>query len=324
MAQNVADGTLDLAFVALPASAAPAGVELTPLASEPHRPICPADHRLAARSSVTLADLVGEPMAETPPGWGTRIISERAFAAAGVERTPAFEINDISTILDLVRNDLAVALLPGAFVTGDPSLVAVPVRPGALVFEIALARPSARRLGRGGGGARRADRQSFACSAALSPAQLPERGSASTVPVRELRRNSRPLAPLSVAALDDLAVGQRDQRAGGDVEPGLDGAVVAEADADAGVGAEQAALADADDLAAAARERAHDRAAAADVRAVADDHAGRDPALDHRVPERARVVVHEALVHHGRARRRGGRRGGRGRRRPRARRWAST
>ena len=47
-----------------------------------------------------------------------------------------------------------------------------------------------------------------------------------------------------VAALDDLAVGQRDQRAGRDVEPGLDRAVVAEADADPGVGAEQAALAD--------------------------------------------------------------------------------
>ena len=52
-------------------------------------------------------------MAETPPGWGTRIISERAFAAAGLERTPAFEINDISTILDLVRNGLAVTLLAG-------------------------------------------------------------------------------------------------------------------------------------------------------------------------------------------------------------------
>ena len=43
--------------------------------------------------------------------------------------------------------------------------------------------------------------QSFACSAALSPAQLPERGSASTVPVFELRRNSRPFAPLSSRAL---------------------------------------------------------------------------------------------------------------------------
>jgi DNA-binding transcriptional LysR family regulator len=147
MAQHVADGTLDLAFVALPAAAAPAGIELTPLAAETIAVICAADHRFASQPSVTLAELAGEPMAETPPGWGTRIVSERAFAAAGLERTPAFEINDISTILDLVRNDLAVALLPAAFVTGDASLAAVPIRSAMLTFEIALARPSTRRLG---------------------------------------------------------------------------------------------------------------------------------------------------------------------------------
>ncbi len=70
----------------------------------------------------------------------------------------------------------------------------------------APARPAGGAPGRGARGdhRRRRDRprqrldarQSFACSAALSPAQLPERGSASTVPVRELRRKSRPLAPL--------------------------------------------------------------------------------------------------------------------------------
>ena len=37
-------------------------------------------------------------------------------------------------------------------------------------------------------------------------------------------------------------------------------------------------------------------------RAVADDHAGADPALDHRGAEGAGVEVDEALVHHGRAR----------------------
>ena len=68
-----------------------------------------------------------------------------------------------------------------------------------------------------------------------------------------------------------------------------------------GVGAEQAALADRDDLLAAAGEGAHDRGAAADVGAVADHDARRDPALDHRGAERAGVVVHEALVHHRRA-----------------------
>jgi DNA-binding transcriptional LysR family regulator len=107
--------------------------------------ICPTDHRLASRPSVSLSDLAGEPLAETPPGWGTRIVSELAFTAAGLEHTTEFEINDISTILDLVRNKLAVSLLPAAFVAGDPSLVAVPVRPAGATFDIALARPSARR-----------------------------------------------------------------------------------------------------------------------------------------------------------------------------------
>ena len=52
-----------------------------------------------------------------------------------------------------------------------------------------------------------------------------------------------------------------------------------------------------DDLRAAAGERAHDRGAAADVGAVADDDARGDAALDHRRAERAGVEVHEALVH---------------------------
>ena len=68
-----------------------------------------------------------------------------------------------------------------------------------------------------------------------------------------------------------------------------------------GVGAEQAALADGDDLLAAAGEGAHDRGAAADVGAVADDDARRDAALDHGGAEGAGVEVDEALVHHRRA-----------------------
>jgi DNA-binding transcriptional LysR family regulator len=145
MAGQVGEGLLDLAFVAL--RDAPPGVELISLASEPIALVCGREHRLAGRGSVTLAELEGEPMAETPPGWGTRIVSEHAFAAAGIEHRPAFEINDIQTILDLVRNDLAVALLPAPFVADDDSLRAVPLRGSALTFEIGLARPSGRRLG---------------------------------------------------------------------------------------------------------------------------------------------------------------------------------
>src|SRR5690606_10326501 len=88
---------------------------------------------------------------------------------------------------------------------------------------------------------------------------------------------------------------------GGDVQAGLDDAVVTERDAEAGVGPEEGAPADGDDLAAAAGERAHDGRAAADVGPVADHDARGDAALDHRGAERARVEVDEALVHHGRA-----------------------
>src|SRR5437870_323628 len=48
---------------------------------------------------------------------------------------------------------------------------------------------------------------------------------------------------------------------------------VAEADAGARVGAQQAALTNGDDLLTAARERTHDGCAAADVRTGTDDHA---------------------------------------------------
>src|SRR3712207_7453238 len=51
--------------------------------------------------------------------------------------------------------------------------------------------------------------------------------------------------------------------------------------------------ADRDDVLASAAERPHDRGAAADVRAVADDDARRDAALDHRRAERPGVEVAE-------------------------------
>src|SRR5699024_1920876 len=104
-------------------------------------------------------------------------------------------------------------------------------------------------------------------------------------------------APGELSRLDDVAGGQAHLRAGGDVEARLDDAVVTKRDADAGLRADEAALADGDALRAAAGQGPHRRRAAADVGAVADDHALADPALDHRGAEGAGVEVDEALVH---------------------------
>ena len=59
---------------------------------------------------------------------------------------------------------------------------------------------------------------SVACSAALSPDHVPERGSASTVPVLRVAAEQQAVGAAQLAGLDDVAVGQRDERARGDVE----------------------------------------------------------------------------------------------------------
>src|SRR3954452_13501488 len=101
----------------------------------------------------------------------------------------------------------------------------------------------------------------------------------------------QPVPPGELARLDDRAVRQRDPRAPGDVAAGLDDAPGAQRDADAGVGAQQAAAADRDGLLAAPGERPHDRCPTADVAVRSDDDAGTDPALDHGRPERPGVEV---------------------------------
>lgn len=108
---------------------------------------------------------------------------------------------------------------------------------------------------------------------------------------------ARELAGLDRAPFGDVV----DLTRGRHVEAGFDGATIAERDADAAIGAEQAVLTDGDDLLAAARERAHDRGATADVGVLANEDTGRDTPFDHGRAFGAGIEVDEALVHHRRA-----------------------
>jgi DNA-binding transcriptional LysR family regulator len=73
---------------------------------------CAPAHPLAERASVSLTDLRDEDFVDGHQDWGIRMANDRAFAAAGIERHVAFEINDLQTILDLVDSGLGVAILP--------------------------------------------------------------------------------------------------------------------------------------------------------------------------------------------------------------------
>jgi DNA-binding transcriptional LysR family regulator len=144
MAKRVREGRLDLAFVSL-TDGRPRGLTLEPLASEPMMLACPPAHPLASRATVELADLSEEPFVDLPEGWGMRMASDGAFAAAHTNRQVAFEVNDSASILDFVREGLAVALLPPSFAEQAPELELIPLRRHAPTFDTLLAQPLERR-----------------------------------------------------------------------------------------------------------------------------------------------------------------------------------
>jgi DNA-binding transcriptional LysR family regulator len=144
MAELLREGRLDLAFLAL-ATRRALGLTLTPLSREPVLLAVPPGHRLSGQVSVDLATLSGETFAELPPGWGTRIVSDRAFAAAGVARSVTYEVNDTQTVVEFVRHGLAVALLPQSIVDGAPDIAPVRLRRPVPQFETAIAVASGRR-----------------------------------------------------------------------------------------------------------------------------------------------------------------------------------
>jgi DNA-binding transcriptional LysR family regulator len=145
MADDVREGRLDLAFVALPGRRWP-GLELLPLTREPIALVVPAGHRLSARTGVELAELQDETMVDHPSEWGTRIAIDRAFAAAGVRRAVAYEVNDTTSVIEFIRHGLAIGLLPPSFVAGVDDVATVPIRHHAPQFVVAIATPADRRL----------------------------------------------------------------------------------------------------------------------------------------------------------------------------------
>ena len=116
--------------------------------------------------------------------------------------------------------------------------------------------------------------QVFACSAAFSSTPVRARGTASSAPVTQLRQNSRPSTAGQLARLDHPAVRQVTFEPGGDVaaRPRPRSRRRARCRCRRWRRAGSARRCEID-LLAAAGQRAHDRRAAADVGAVADDHA---------------------------------------------------
>ncbi|MFD3331487.1 LysR family transcriptional regulator [Streptomyces sp. NPDC058700] len=143
LAEEVAAGRLDLAF-AYRTRADTDQLRSVSLAAEPMTLLCHPEHRLAtAGPALSPEDVAGEVFVDFHPDWGPRQATDTAFAAAGVRRTVALEVNDVHSLLDLVDENLGVAAVPHHFRHKREALTAIPLKgTGPAVYEtVALLPP---------------------------------------------------------------------------------------------------------------------------------------------------------------------------------------
>lgn len=131
----IARGDLDVGFLGLPRNREPRGVAWRYLASDRLVAVVCEDSPLATRREITLGDLGQETFADFPAGTPARAESDQAFAAAGVHREVAFESMAIGLTLDLVRENLAITLIPSRYAVPTASLVRIPIADGPSRIE---------------------------------------------------------------------------------------------------------------------------------------------------------------------------------------------
>jgi DNA-binding transcriptional LysR family regulator len=141
--QALRDGTVDLAVVALDRQQQ-RGLTTRLLSREDMVLVASPRRGLPAtqpNDEVDLADLTPLPMVDFSPGWAIRYAVDRAFRAAGVERSTTFEVNDIVAAAELVRNDLGVCIMPASIADRFDDLRQYPFRRHAPNWKIMVVRP---------------------------------------------------------------------------------------------------------------------------------------------------------------------------------------
>jgi DNA-binding transcriptional LysR family regulator len=111
MAEDLRHGRLDVAQLGLP-DADTHGLATILIDTRPFLAILPDTHPLAGKHAIALTDLRGETFVDGPPGYGSRIAVDRAFAAAGIPRRIGIEVSDMRTITEYVRAGLGIAVTP--------------------------------------------------------------------------------------------------------------------------------------------------------------------------------------------------------------------
>lgn len=141
----LADGSLDLALVSVP-ERFPPQLRMHLLFEEPMVFVCQADHPMARRKRVDIAELADEDLVGLPPEFGLRRLTDRAFHDAGAAQRTRYEVPaGFPLVADLVRNGLGTALMPLSESRRHRGLAAVELRI-PVRWQVYLATPPADRM----------------------------------------------------------------------------------------------------------------------------------------------------------------------------------
>jgi DNA-binding transcriptional LysR family regulator len=127
LADQVREGALDVAFLGLAEGVEVPDLNSRQLARDPLAALLAPDHHLAGRKRIRLEAIGAEEFVDFPAGTTGRIQADRAFAAAGLERTVAFEVTDPHFMARLVAEGLCAALLASTFAVQLPGVSVVSV-----------------------------------------------------------------------------------------------------------------------------------------------------------------------------------------------------
>jgi DNA-binding transcriptional LysR family regulator len=147
LAEQLRADQLDLALISGIRVADRRGLETVSLATEELRVLLPANHRLAARRSIRIADLRDERFLSFPAGATIRRSVTAAAKEAGYTPRVAFEISDVARTAALVAQGLGVAVIPASDAQRvEPDTPTVALHRPSLRHEVLLAWRAGRTL----------------------------------------------------------------------------------------------------------------------------------------------------------------------------------
>lgn len=120
------EGSIDIGILGPPPANAPR-LALTPLFEETVAVVVPRGHRLAARSSCSLAEVAAEPLILPRSRSGLRKVIDDAFNREGLAVDVAYEGDDFTIVQGLVEAGLGTTLLPMPLPVPSTAVVAVPL-----------------------------------------------------------------------------------------------------------------------------------------------------------------------------------------------------